>query len=109
RASLRDRTGQVLRESRAAVLKTLRVLGIETSGLSGSVALAEGGKIVAHRVHSGENQHAEKIFGLIEEALEEAGWERASLGRVAVSRGPGAFTALRIGMAVADGLSLGFG
>lgn len=91
------------------MLKPLRVLGIETSGLSGSVALAEGGKIIAHRAHSGENQHAEKIFGLIEEALEEAGWDRASLGRVAVSRGPGAFTALRIGMAVADGLSLGFG
>lgn len=91
------------------MLKPLRVLGIETSGLSGSVALVEGGKVVAHRAHSGENQHAEKIFGLIEEALEEAGWERASLGRVAVSRGPGAFTALRIGMAVADGLSLGLG
>lgn len=91
------------------MLRPMRVLGIETSGLSGSVALVEAGKIVSHRAHSGENQHAERIFGLIEEALEEAGWDRASLSRIAVSRGPGAFTALRIGMSVADGLSLGLG
>lgn len=87
----------------------MRVLGIETSGLSGSVALVEEGRVIAFREHKEENQHAERVFGLIHEALEEAAWDRRSLTRIAVSRGPGAFTAIRIGMAVADGLSLGLG
>lgn len=86
-----------------------RVLGIETSGLSGSVALVEGDRVVAFREHTSENQHAERIFGLIHEVLQEASWSRTSLTRIAVSRGPGAFTAIRIGMAVAEGLSLGLG
>lgn len=85
------------------------MLGIETSGRSGSVALLEEDRVIAFREHAEENQHAERIFQLIHEVLAEAGWDRRSLTRIAVSRGPGAFTAIRIGMAVADGLGLGLG
>ena len=87
----------------------MRTLGLETSGGSGSVALVENGQLVLEVAHQELNQHAERVLGLVEQALASAGWTKASLDRVAVSRGPGSFTALRIGLALGQGLALGLG
>ena len=46
---------------------------------------------------------------MIAELLDEAGWSRKSLDRIGVSVGPGSFTGLRVGIACAQGLSLGLG
>lgn len=87
----------------------MRTLGIETSGGSGSVALVEDGQLVLELSHQELNQHAERVLGLVEQALAEAGWQKQTLNRIAVSRGPGSFTALRIGLALGQGLALGLG
>jgi tRNA threonylcarbamoyladenosine biosynthesis protein TsaB len=87
----------------------LRVLAIETSTALASVALVEAGQIVLERAHVRPKQSAERLLPLIAELLSEAGWERGSLSRIGVSVGPGSFTGLRVGIACAQGLSLGLG
>jgi tRNA threonylcarbamoyladenosine biosynthesis protein TsaB len=87
----------------------MRVLGIETSTTSVSVALVEGGQIILERAHDRPKQSAERLLPLIAELLSEAGWQRTSLERLGVSVGPGSFTGLRVGIACAQGLSLGLG
>jgi len=88
----------------------MRVLGIETSAAHrGSVALVEAGRLVREASHTEPNTHAEKTLPLVEQVLAETGWTRSSLDRVAVGIGPGSFTGLRVGMALAQGIALGLG
>ncbi|HSC88926.1 MAG TPA: tRNA (adenosine(37)-N6)-threonylcarbamoyltransferase complex dimerization subunit type 1 TsaB [Polyangiaceae bacterium] len=86
-----------------------RLLGIETSGQTGSVAFVEGERVVHFARLSEANRHAEETLPQIERALAELGWDKSSLDAVAVGRGPGSFTGLRVGLAVASGLRLGLG
>lgn len=85
----------------------MRVLGIETSCQRGSVALVEGDQVVATAHHEEPNRHGERLLPLIEELLAASGWRRKDLERIAVGVGPGSFTGLRVGLALATGLSLG--
>jgi tRNA threonylcarbamoyl adenosine modification protein YeaZ len=85
----------------------VRVLGIETSSARGSVALVEGSDSVCSLEHERANAHGESILPLIEKALAQAGWNRSQLDRIAVGAGPGSFTGLRVGIAIAQGLSEG--
>jgi tRNA threonylcarbamoyladenosine biosynthesis protein TsaB len=87
----------------------VRVLGIETSTTSVSVALVEAGQVILERAHDRPKQSAERLLPLIAELLSEAGWPRTSLDRLGVSVGPGSFTGVRVGIACAQGLSLGLG
>jgi tRNA threonylcarbamoyladenosine biosynthesis protein TsaB len=63
--------------------------------------------VVATLAHEEPNAHAERVLGLIERALADAGMTRASLDRIAVGVGPGSFTGLRVGIALAEGIALG--
>jgi tRNA threonylcarbamoyladenosine biosynthesis protein TsaB len=94
-------------ESEKSGRAPLRTLALETSGISGSIALIEDGKVLAEREHTEENQHAERMLGHIQSALAELRWSRKTLNRIAVSRGPGAFTGIRMGLALAQGLEMG--
>jgi tRNA threonylcarbamoyladenosine biosynthesis protein TsaB len=87
----------------------VRVLAIETSTRRGSVAIADDGNVLGALFHEELNAHAERVLGLIEELLASAGWARGSLDRVAVGVGPGSFTGLRVGIALAQGIALGLG
>jgi tRNA threonylcarbamoyl adenosine modification protein YeaZ len=83
------------------------VLGIETSSPIGSVALVEDGRLLAEASHDTPNSHGERLLGLIEELFVRTGRERRDLDRIAVGRGPGAFTGLRIGLSLAQGIAQG--
>lgn len=87
----------------------MRVLGIDTSTNRTSVALLEHGRLVLALEHARPYQSAERLLPLVARALEETGWASGSLDRLGVSVGPGSFTGLRIGIACAQGLSLGLG
>jgi len=87
--------------------RPVRVLGIETSTRRGSVALAVDGKVVSVQTHEEPNAHAERVLGLVERALAEASLTRRALDRLAVGVGPGSFTGLRVGIALAEGIALG--
>jgi tRNA threonylcarbamoyladenosine biosynthesis protein TsaB len=85
----------------------VRILGIETSTIRGSVALIEGGRTVLAADHGDPNAHAERVLPLVDRLVAEASWARASFDRVAVGVGPGSFTGLRVGIALAQGIALG--
>jgi tRNA threonylcarbamoyladenosine biosynthesis protein TsaB len=87
----------------------MRLLGIETSTLRGSVALVEDDRAVGLLHHAEPSAHAERVLPLVERCLSAAGWSRASLDRIAVGVGPGSFVGLRVGIALAQGLGLGLG
>ncbi|HEX5101749.1 MAG TPA: tRNA (adenosine(37)-N6)-threonylcarbamoyltransferase complex dimerization subunit type 1 TsaB [Polyangiaceae bacterium] len=87
----------------------MRVLGIETSTRRGSVAALEGEKTLGTLAHEEPSAHAERVLALVERLLGEVGWSRSSIDRVAVGIGPGSFTGLRVGIALAQGMALGLG
>lgn len=89
-----------------------RLLAIETSGRSGSIALLEGGKPVlcaAEATLPRERRTAQALAPAMHELLDRAGWTPRSLNVVAVVVGPGSFTGLRIGVTAAKTLAYAVG
>jgi tRNA threonylcarbamoyladenosine biosynthesis protein TsaB len=87
--------------------RLVRTLGLETSTRRGSVALLEDGRVIGSLEHEQPSAHAERLLPLVERALAEAGWAKSSVDRLGVGVGPGSFTGLRVGIALAEGLSVG--
>jgi tRNA threonylcarbamoyladenosine biosynthesis protein TsaB len=82
----------------------MKVLGIDTSGEACTAALWDDGDII-ERFERVRQQHAERILPMVETVLAEAGVTLGRCDAVAMGRGPGAFTSLRIGSGVALGLA----
>jgi len=80
------------------------ILNIETATEVCSVALARDGKLISIRESSDGFTHAENITVFISEIIQEAGISLKELDAVAVSKGPGSYTGLRIGVSTAKGL-----
>jgi tRNA threonylcarbamoyladenosine biosynthesis protein TsaB len=74
------------------------------SGLS--AAVAEGGKILAQHFEPTATGQAAALAPLIQRLLKEAGIDAKQLGLIGVTNGPGSFTGIRIGLAMARGLAL---
>jgi tRNA threonylcarbamoyladenosine biosynthesis protein TsaB len=87
----------------------VRILAVETSSVRGTVALVDGTEVVAVHAHATPNAHGEHLIRLTDAARADAGWARSSIDRLAVGVGPGSFTGLRVGIAFAQGLSMGLG
>ena len=81
------------------------IIAIETATEACSAALSVDGRII-ERSEIAPRRHAELILPMIESLLAEAGLARAQLDGIAVGRGPGAFTGVRLAIAVAQGLAL---
>jgi len=81
------------------------ILNIETSTKNCSVSVAKDGKtIVLKELNDGGYSHAEKLHEFIKEVIAEAGIQFSDLKAIAVSKGPGSYTGLRIGVSAAKGL-----
>ncbi|MCS6936459.1 MAG: tRNA (adenosine(37)-N6)-threonylcarbamoyltransferase complex dimerization subunit type 1 TsaB [Candidatus Bipolaricaulota bacterium] len=80
-------------------------LGIETSHEQGSVGLAQGEKILGEVLYSSTRGPGELLFAAMDHLLRLHQLRRDGLDLIAVALGPGSFTSLRIGMAVAKGLA----
>lgn len=85
------------------------LLAIDTCFGACSVAVALAGRVVASRYEERRTGHAEAIVPMIAGVLGEAGIEMAALTTIAVTRGPGTFAGMRIGLAAAEGLKLSTG
>jgi len=80
------------------------LLCIETSTTVCSVCIASEGKVIAVKEINSGYTHAENLHVFIEEIIKEAGITLKQLSAVAVSKGPGSYTGLRIGVSAAKGL-----
>jgi len=80
------------------------ILYLETATKICSVALARDEHLLAVRETAEANSHSELITVFIQEVLLEAGMAIKDLDAVAVSKGPGSYTGLRIGVSTAKGL-----
>jgi tRNA threonylcarbamoyl adenosine modification protein YeaZ len=86
----------------------MRILAIDTSCGAASVAVVEGGlaeplAILSRPMARG---HAEALAPMVEEAMRGVDGGFASLGRIAVATGPGSFTGIRVGLAMARAMGL---
>lgn len=86
-----------------------RIILIETSTSLCSTALVEDGKIVCERVSEEPRAHASLTAPFIQEMLTERGLKVKDCSAVAVSKGPGSYTGLRVGVSTAKGLCFGAG
>jgi tRNA threonylcarbamoyladenosine biosynthesis protein TsaB len=82
----------------------VKLLGIETSGRIGSVALSLDGRIETREIANAREQ-TERLLAVVDELLAGARLELTALDGIAFGRGPGSFTGLRVAAAVAQGLS----
>jgi tRNA threonylcarbamoyladenosine biosynthesis protein TsaB len=82
------------------------ILNIETSTKNCSVCIANNGEIVAIKeLNNGSYSHAEVLHPFIEAILKEGNILKDQIDAIAVSKGPGSYTGLRIGVSAAKGLS----
>ena len=86
-----------------------RLILIETSTALCSAALAEDGVITSYRESSAPKAHASLTAVFIQEMLEEKGLTIADCDAVCLSKGPGSYTGLRVGVSTAKGLCFGSG
>jgi tRNA threonylcarbamoyladenosine biosynthesis protein TsaB len=84
----------------------LRLLAFDTQGPLLSVVAAECDAVIAERAEVAERGQADRILPLLEEVLALAGWGWRSVELLAVTVGPGGFTAIRTGLAAARALAL---
>ena len=86
-----------------------KILLIETSSEVCSVALAVNGSVIALVEDLQTSQHVALLTVQINTCCEKAGIQLAALDAVALSRGPGAYTSLRVGASVAKGICYALG
>lgn len=81
------------------------ILSIETATTNCSVSLSKEGKTIILKEDNSKNySHAESLHVFIEAVLNEAGITLKALDAIAISKGPGSYTGLRIGVSAAKGL-----
>lgn len=81
------------------------ILNLETATTNCSVSVARDGILIAIKENDTPNySHSEQLHLFIQDILKEADIEFSDLDAVAVSKGPGSYTGLRIGVSAAKGL-----
>ncbi|MFK8257060.1 tRNA (adenosine(37)-N6)-threonylcarbamoyltransferase complex dimerization subunit type 1 TsaB [Erwinia sp. AnSW2-5] len=83
-----------------------RILAIDTATEACSVALLNDDRLLAH-FELCAREHTQRILPLVQQILQEGGVALKDLDALAFGRGPGSFTGVRIGIGIAQGLSLG--
>ena len=82
----------------------MRILALDTSTEWCSVAVGDAGAWLERSEHVGQ-AHSERLLPMVDAALAAAQWAPVDLDAIAFGCGPGSFTGIRIGCAVAQGLA----
>ena len=84
----------------------MRVLAIDSSGLTATVAVVEDTQTVAEYTINYKKTHSQTLLPMIDEVVKMTELDLGTIDAIAVAGGPGSFTGLRIGSATAKGLGL---
>src|SRR5262245_64007809 len=86
-----------------------RLLLIETSGRVGEVGLGNDRAILSRRRLDQARRHARDLAPALRDLLREQSWRSTDITSVIVSRGPGSYTGLRVGIMAAKAFAFGVG
>lgn len=86
--------------------RTVIILALDTTTREGSVAVADGDRLLVLLPGDASRTHGERLPGELARALDQAGISRDRIDLLAVATGPGAFTGLRIGLSAIQGLAM---
>jgi len=86
--------------------KTEMLLAIDTSTRAMGVALYDGEQVLSEMSWVGKNHHTIELAPAVDQTLARVGAKAKELRAVGVAIGPGSFTGLRIGLALAKGIAL---
>ncbi|MBI4563560.1 MAG: tRNA (adenosine(37)-N6)-threonylcarbamoyltransferase complex dimerization subunit type 1 TsaB [Planctomycetes bacterium] len=87
----------------------MRVLGLESAGPRGGVALHEESRVRSEILFEKGMVHGRDIAPAVDRMLRDVGWRPADLDLVTVDIGPGSYTGVRVGLAAAKGLAVALG
>ena len=85
----------------------MKILALESSAVSASVALVEDEKLIAQSFQNCGLTHSRTLLPMTEALLANCGVTLNDVDAIAVAHGPGSFTGVRIGAATVKGLALG--
>lgn len=85
----------------------MKILAFETSAKAASVALTQEGKLLGECYQNTGLTHSQTLMVMAQDLLQQCGVAISQLDAVAVAKGPGSFTGVRIGVAAAKGLAWG--
>lgn len=84
----------------------MKILAIDSSGMTATVAVLEDDRLLAEYTIDYKKTHSQTLVPMLDEIRKMTKLDLASIDAVAVARGPGSFTGLRIGSATAKGIGL---
>lgn len=90
-------------------MSRLVVLGIDTATWTAAAGVVRDGEVLAEGVYREERSHTRSLTQLVERVLADAGLAITDVEGLAVSIGPGSFTGLRVGLALAKGIAFAGG
>jgi len=84
----------------------MKILALDSSGLVASVAIAEDDKLIAEYTVQYKKTHSQTLLPMLDEVTKMIDLDIKTIDIIAIAKGPGSFTGLRIGAATAKGLAL---
>jgi tRNA threonylcarbamoyladenosine biosynthesis protein TsaB len=89
--------------------KEIKILAVDTASLGCSVAVTEGNRLVSEITLMRRETHSKHLMAMITNVLEAAKLDLSEIDGFAVTKGPGSFTGLRIGISTVKGLAMASG
>ncbi|QZY54267.1 tRNA (adenosine(37)-N6)-threonylcarbamoyltransferase complex dimerization subunit type 1 TsaB [Crassaminicella profunda] len=83
----------------------MKILALDTSSIVATVAVMDEGQLIGEYIINHKRTHSQKLMPMIEALLKSCELTMEDIDLVAVAKGPGSFTGLRIGVATAKGLA----
>lgn len=83
----------------------MKILAIDSSGLVATVALVSDGTVLAEYSVNFKMTHSQTLLPMIDEIMKMTGTEGTELDALAITKGPGSYTGLRIGSSTVKGLA----
>ena len=84
----------------------MKILAIESSGLTASIAVLENDTLLGEYTMTYKKTHSQTLLPMLDELVKMIELDLNTIDAIAISMGPGSFTGLRIGSATAKGLGL---